>query len=144
MEELKEMEQEFIHFLVANGIDATDWEKMKETNPKEADTWVDAFSDTVLQKVLEEIKYLEMLSPTEARFIECGKEGMEMIALISQEVDLTSSEELKKAVDAPGKLEVFKGTKNYANNREEEIFGLTESGCNVSDGKMYLLLKQMV
>ncbi len=142
-EELEEMEQEFIQYLVSNGIDAPQWERIKAESD-EAQMWLDGFSDVVLQKVLEGIRYLEYRSAAEARFIACGEHEMNMIALVSKQVDLTDSEALKAAVVKPGKLEVFKGTKPYSEDRESELFKLTQSGCEISDGKMYLLLKQMI
>lgn len=142
-EELQELEQEFIQYLVSNGIDAPEWESIKTDAPK-ADAWIDGFSDSVIQKVLEGIKYLEFRSAHEARFIECGPEEMKMVAMISQDVDLTNSKELEDAVKNPGKIELFKGNKKYSKSREEELFALTQTGCEISDGKLYLLLKQMV
>lgn len=143
-EELGEMEQEFIHYLIANGIDAPEWEKIKSAGGDEAEQWILGFSDMVLQKVLEGVNYLEFRSEYEARFFECGSEEMNLIAMISRDIDLNDTEQLEAATKNPGKIELFKGNKKYSGNREEELFAMTQSGCEISDGKMFLLLKQMV
>ena len=141
-EELQEMEQEFIQYLVANGIDAGDWKKIQQTD--EATNWIENFSDVVLQKALEGIKYLEFRSAHEARFFECGEKEMNLVAMTSKEVDLTNSEQLTAAINQPGKIELFKGNKKYSKSRELELFEMTQSGCEITDGKLYLLLMQMV
>ena len=122
-EELQEMEQEFIQYLVSNGIDAADWKKIQKT--EEAETWILGFSEAVLQKALEGINYLEFRSSHEARFIECGKEGMRLVAMTSSEVDLTKPEEVALVMQKPGKIELFKGQKKYTKEREIELFEMT-------------------
>ena len=58
-EELECFEQEFKQFLIVNGVEAKEWEKMNVSNNEKAIQFVELFSDTVLQKVYGKIKYLE-------------------------------------------------------------------------------------
>lgn len=136
-EELEEMRDEFIQFLVANGIDAKDWEKMKGKHEKEADSWINAFSTTVLQKILEKIEYLEHRTPTHLKLFRCAKEAMELIALSSQNFDFTVVNELPR--DLSG-IEICKAQKKYNSDRELELFQMTEQGCKVVDGNLFLEL----
>ena len=48
VEELDEMQQEFIHYLVANGIEAKDWKRLKEKDESQAQLWIDSFSFLLL------------------------------------------------------------------------------------------------
>ena len=144
MEELDEMQQEFIHYLVANGIEAKDWEQLKEKDESQAQLWIDSFSDVVIQKVLEGVKYIEHRTSNESKLFECLPDEIRLIGLRSEEVDLLDSEQLAAASLNPGKVELFKGVKKYSKKREDELFELLQSGGEISDGKMYLLLKQMV
>ncbi|MAR67425.1 MAG: hypothetical protein CL833_09270 [Crocinitomicaceae bacterium] len=144
VEELDEMQQEFIHYLVANGIEAKDWEQLKEKDESQAQLWIDSFSDVVIQKVLEGVKYIEHRTSNESKLFECLPDEIRLIGLRSEEVDLLDSEELAAASLNPGKVELFKGVKKYSKKREDELFELLQSGGEISDGKMYLLLKQMV
>ena len=144
VEELDEMQQEFIHYLVANGIEAKDWEQLKEKDESQAQLWIDAFSDMVIQKVLEGVKYIEHRTSNESKLFECLTDEIRLIGLRSEEVDLLDSEQLAAASLNPGKVELFKGVKKYSKKREDELFELLQAGGEISDGKMYLLLKQMV
>ena len=144
VEELDEMQQEFIHYLVANGIEAKDWEQLKEKDESQAQLWIDSFSDVVIQKVLEGVKYIEHRTSNESKLFECLPDEIRLIGLRSEEVDLLDSQELAAASLNPGKVELFKGVKKYSKKREDELFELLQSGGEISDGKMYLLLKQMV
>jgi len=144
MEELNEMEQEFIQYLVANGIEAKDWELLKENDEDQVQLWIDGFSDVVMQKVLEGVRYMEHRTSEEARLFECAEQEMYLIGVKSAVVDLLNTEELASAAVDPGKIELYKGVKAYAEIREDELFEMLQAGCEISDGKMYRLLKQMV
>jgi len=141
-EELQEMEKEFVQYLVSNGIDAPEWKKIQKTDA--AEDWILGFSDVVLQKVLEGVEFLEFRSSHEARFFSCSSEEMNMIAMTSSDVDLTKPEEVALAMQNPGKIELYKGSKKYAKSRELELFEMTQTGCVISDGKLFELLKGMV
>jgi hypothetical protein len=141
-EELHEMEKEFVQYLVSNGIDAPEWKQIQKT--KKSEEWIIGFSDAVLHKVLEGIEYLEFRSAHEARFFNCSSEDMRMIAMTSTDVDLTKPEEVVLAMQDPGKIELYQGSKRYIKARELELFEMTETGCVISDGKLFDLLKEMV
>lgn len=145
IDELKELEQEFIQFLIANGMEGEDWEKIKVDAPIDAECWLDAFSDAVQQKVLEETQYLEFRSKSEARYFQCNKDEMKLIALTSRNVDLMDVNAIKQAANSSGnsKIEIYTGSKKYAEQRELELFGMIQSGCVINDGKLFLLLQKM-
>ena len=46
-DELEKLEDEFVNFLVVNGITADDWVAIKENEPMNAAEIVDQFSDVV-------------------------------------------------------------------------------------------------
>ena len=54
-DELEELKDEFIQYLVANGVDADLWKQYKKDEPEKADLFVQQFSNVVLQKSLEKI-----------------------------------------------------------------------------------------
>ena len=59
IEQLKELEKEFVDFLVVNGILAEDWLKLKETDPDKAEQMVDLFSDVVFEGILRKTDFIE-------------------------------------------------------------------------------------
>jgi len=141
-EELEELKEEFIQYLVANGIDAQMWERFKKEDPEKSDVFVREFSKVVLEKSLEKIEYLEHRTPTDLKLFFCDKDKIELIALKSQTVDLTNlstftAEDFKK-------IEVFTASKPYQKKREVELFEMTEKGCEITSHVLFNLLKQMV
>lgn len=141
VEELEELKEEFVQYLIANGIDANLWERFKKEDPEKADLFVQKFSQLVLEKSLEKVEYLEHRTPTDLKLFFCDKERIDLIALKSSTVDLTnlssfSAEDFKE-------VELFTASKPYQKNREIELFEMTEKGCVITDHTLYLLLKQM-
>lgn len=140
--ELEELKEEFVQYLVANGVDADLWEQIKKDEPEKSNLFVQQFSDVVLQKSLEKIQYLEHRTSSDVKLFYCGKESIDLIALKSSVVDLTNMAEFN-AEDFKN-IEVFKATKSYSKNREVELFEMTEKGCQIVTHTLYDLLKQMV
>ena len=141
-DELEELKEEFVQYLVANGVDAELWEQFKKDEPEKADLFIQQFSNVVLQKSLEKIEYLEHRTPSDVKLFYCGKETIDLIALKSSVVDLTNMAEFN-AEDFKN-IEIFKATKPYSKNREVELFEMTEKGCQITTHTLYDLLKQMV
>ena len=140
-EELEELKEEFIQYLVANGIEAKLWEKFKKEDSEKADAFIAQFSEVVLEKALEKIEYLEHRTTTDLKLFFCGKEQMDLIALKSSTVDLTKISDFSEA-DFEN-IEVFKASKPYSKKREVELFEMTEKGCTVTTHTLFNLLKQM-
>lgn len=141
-DELQEMEQEFIQFLIANGIDAPEWKKIQEDRKEEVEQWIAAFSDVVIEKALTKINFLEMMTPSEIRLFFCDKEEMKAIFIKSASIDLLATNP-QDYVTSPA-IEVYKASKKYVGKREEELFQMTQSGCEISDGKLYGALHKVI
>lgn len=59
IEELKELENEFVEFLVLVGITADDWVKIKCEKPDKADSMITLFSDVVFEKIMRKTQFPE-------------------------------------------------------------------------------------
>lgn len=140
-EELQEMEKEFVDFLVINGVTADDWVRLKEEEKDKAEGIVDAFSDMVLETILQQVHYLEIRSSHDLKTFQCGAEGMTLMGLRAPEhlaIDFRDETFLQNALlQPPAELELYTTTKTYSEPRELEIFKLTEQGCAVTDGKLF-------
>jgi hypothetical protein len=67
--ELNALEAQFVRFLVANGIDAPLWQRMKQHEVAEAEKMLDIFSDYVYESAIQQMEYLfEFDSQTLAYF----------------------------------------------------------------------------
>ena len=62
-EELELLEDDLKAFLIVNGIHGDEWREMNKSNPVKAVELVELFSDTVLQKVYDKIRFIEHRSP---------------------------------------------------------------------------------
>ncbi len=147
-EELKELEKEFIEFLVTNTITANDWEKIKNENPENAHTLIEMFSDVVMEKVLSNIKYLEHREEKNLMLFEFQKEEIVLIGIHVAphvNVDLREQSSIQSLIDngiEDESISIFKTLKPYEKSREEEIFQMTENNCLVSDGVLFYALNK--
>ncbi|GLR16253.1 DUF6495 family protein [Portibacter lacus] len=142
-EELKGLEKEFVEYLVVNGIAAEDWESMKRETPNSAERIVDLFSDVVFEKILRNVKFLEIHEKKSIRTFSCGSEEIELITmeLETDDADFTNPNFISQAMLNPPKdLLVYRTEKPYSDARELEIFKMIENGCLVSNGKLHQTL----
>ena len=58
-EELQIFEEDLKQFLIVNGVHNDEWVEMNSNNPDKARDLVGVFSDSVLQKVYEKIRFIE-------------------------------------------------------------------------------------
>lgn len=121
-EELEKLENEFVDFLVVNGIVAEDWIAIKENEPLKADEIVNQFSDVVWEIILRSTDYLDKIESNVAYYFKCDLEEITMI----------------KVTKIGTKTEHQKATKAYMKNREVELFEMIQNGCTISDGKIFL------
>lgn len=149
-EELTSLEKEFVEFLVANTITANDWIKLKNENLEHANHLIDMFSDIVMEKVLQNIKYLEYRDTKSLMVFECQKEQIVLIGLTVSDaidVDLTNQSSIQKLVSEnkldDNTISIFKTIKPYQKIREIEIFEMTQNHCFISDGALFYTLSKM-
>ncbi|MEZ4924046.1 MAG: DUF6495 family protein [Crocinitomicaceae bacterium] len=138
-DELAHFEEEFIKYLVVNGIAADDWRKLVQDKPDDAQKIVDLFSDVVFEKIMRQTDYLDFRSPSYIQSIHCLPEKMITVALSVQDKSIDLSVFDWQSAD-PKLFVVHKAEKAYTANREKELFELTEKGFVPSDGKLYKAL----
>ncbi len=139
--ELQELEKEFIEYLIVNGITAEDWVKIKEEQPDKAEDILLLFSDVVFEGVLRKVGFLEKRMTNELMVFQCLKDRMVLVGITSFSIDFTDQEKLDQAVsDPPDDAKVYTTEKKYHGAREMEIFEMIESGCSISDGKLFKTL----
>lgn len=119
--ELFKLEQEFIDFLVVNGIVADDWEGLKHNEPATANNILDQFSDVVWEGVLRKARYLKKREDDMIYYFKCEEEHIHLIRVQKQ------GERILKQT----------ATKAYSGSREEEIHNMIVSGCEITEGEAY-------
>ncbi len=145
-EELKLFEDDLKHFLIANGIDGDSWEKINKEDPEKAVDLIGIFSDTILQKVYERIRFLEFRSKEKCFVFRMGEEGIELIALEgSEKVDLSTPESIHSAlIETPSEIKFFKTAKKYSLPREVEIHKMLNDGCVPSHETFWIQLNNVL
>lgn len=144
LEELKELEKEFIDYLIINGIAADDWEKMKANNPDNADEFVSLFSNVVFERIMRKTNYLESRKPHELKVFHCLADKMILVGMSApgqQEIDFTNPDYIQKAIrNPPEGLKIYTCDKKYEKPREVEIFELLQHGYTIAVGNLYKTL----
>lgn len=125
-EQLTELEKEFVDFLVVNGIVAEDWIALKENEPLNADKIIDQFSDVVWEGTLRKLKYLNKIETNVAYYFKCDAEEIHLIRVLG----------------TGDNAELHTASKKYIKVREEELFDMLQSGCEISKGREYESLRQ--
>lgn len=138
-DELLQFEQEFINFLVVNGIVADDWVKLKKSDPLKAEEIVILFSDVIFEKIMRTANFLEFVSNKYIQGVQCLSDKMIMVAINSKAGAADLPLEGLDALDFSD-VEFHKGEKKYQLSREQEIFALIQKGYVISEGELFKAL----
>jgi hypothetical protein len=140
-EQFEELHQEFANFLASQSIDKKEWDQIKQDSPKVAEQELDVFSDLIWEGVLTNAKYLEHYSKSYIFLFHCTEVYMQTIVIkaLVQEVDLLTKDGLIWLGDNlfTETVEIQKGKKVFAGNRNEEIFDIIKQGAILNNGALY-------
>jgi hypothetical protein len=147
-EELEALQQDFINFLASAQITGSDWEKMKRDENEKANELVDVFSDLVYDKVLGKISYLEYRDSKTLNIFYFGVEKVQLTGLRVKEtstLDLTSPDVISQWNSANNaSVNIVRSEKKYEKERQQEIFELLQTGCMITDDRLFKLLNTLV
>jgi hypothetical protein len=135
-DELKELEKEFIDFLIVNGITADVWVELKKENVSKADLIIDSFSDVVFEGVFRKVKYLEFVTPNSLKCFQCLDNEIILVGLDSEDsskIDFTTNEWMNDLKD----VKIYNSSKIYKEVRELELFNMVQKGASISDGELF-------
>ena len=145
VEELEELEKEFIHFLAVNGIDADKWQDLKQNQNEEAEQFIESFSDLVVEKSLQSIEYIEHRTSSDYKIFFYDETEAQMIGVKSNSVNLLDNDWHASPKDhlTSGEISIIKGSKIYSKSRPEELFDMIQKGCLTAEQKTFTLLKKL-
>ena len=146
-EELEIFGEDFKYFLIANGVSNEEWIEMNDSDQDRAIQIVELFSDTVLQKVYEKVRFIEHRSVSSCMVFKLNDDNIDMISLNSsnENLDLSSPESIHEAlVNHSDVLSTFRSEKKYVKIREEEIHDMLAQGCVNSSEAFWILLDKVL
>ena len=139
-EELKELEEEFVHFLIVQGIDNDKWVKINEQEKEKAIQLVEIFSNTVLEKAYSKISFLEYRSKTFYSIFKILKNET-LVFKVSQKqkgtYDFLKDNELSIAIQEKRNIIIEKGVKKHKEEKLKEVHKLCTQGCVISNEKRW-------
>ena len=151
LQELKQLELEFVQFLASQSISAEDWTHLKANKPQRAEDLVVIFSDVVMEKVLSKIKLLERRSRHELHLYQCKEDKITWVGIqITNESPLDlSGDDIQKELELifgeqSHQAQLLRAEKTCGRHYTMEIFKLTQSGCLISQNEeLFEMLSKM-
>ncbi len=145
--ELKELEREFIHFLSSAQITGPDWEKMKEVELERAEELIDVFSDLVYEKVMSKIEFLEFRDHKSLNIFHLANDKIYLLGIRVKEnhdLDLISDNLFEQWNQGKiTSINLVKTEREYIKERGLEVFDLIQTGCFITDDRLFNLLKKV-
>lgn len=143
-EEMEGLKDEFIKFLVVNGMDANMWQEMKASQVDKAEGVLISFSDFILENVLNKIQYMDYNDTHNMLAFQCNKDSIVLIGLESEEAYEKHDDMLQGLVSKPTTFKIYKEEKNYHPDRNTELFRMAESGAKITDSQIFDFLNKFV
>ncbi len=139
--ELSTFEKEFVQFLVVNGIDGKDWQRIKSENTEEAQELIDTFSDVVWESILRNVRYLDFRTSHSIKCFQCLENKITLVGMDSVDTDMSTTDFLTSdSKDIPEDIKVYTTDKAYSKSRELEIYDMMGWGCERSEGDLFKLI----
>ncbi|MFK8043866.1 MAG: DUF6495 family protein [Crocinitomicaceae bacterium] len=139
--ELIEFKDEFISFLVINGIEADDWQKLKDSDQQKAEKIIDHFSEVIFEGIFRKNMYLEFVSAKSMKCFQFLQEKAILVGLDAKsdsKINFLGEQSLDSIIlNNSNGVEVYHTSKTYSKTREEEMFDMLSSGARLSKGRLF-------
>jgi hypothetical protein len=139
--ELEILKDDFIKFLAVNGIDASEWQRIKGDEPIRAVKMLEEFSDFVLDQSLGKIEYLEYLDIAGIKVFKLDTEEIHLIGIDSDLVFMDENALLKGLEENPSHFHMYISSKKYFPDRNTEVFKMLQSGAQIIKKERWEMFK---
>lgn len=140
-EQFEELHQEFINFLAAQSITGDEWTKLKAEKAEVAEQELDVFSDLIWEGVLNNVKYLEHISPKQLMLFHITEAFIELIAIKVEDdnIDITTDYGYKWLQQNlhDDAVNLYTSTKALKDDRNKDVFVLIQQGSVITKGDLY-------
>ena len=143
--ELIELKEEFTQFLIIQGIQNDEWNKINKHNPEKALQIVAVFSDTVLEKSYSKVKYLEYKSKSFFSVFEIGEKASKVlqISTSNDSINVEDIDNIRQHILSK-EISLKKGEKKHSKERGMEIHQLIFQGCSFSSEETWLHINKLI
>ncbi|RFC53263.1 DUF6495 family protein [Brumimicrobium aurantiacum] len=142
LQDLKDLEKEFIDFLAVNGIPADEWVKLKENDIDKVEGIIDQFSDVIWEGVLRKTEMVEHRRKDKLTI--CKVEENQLITLliknIDDSLDMTNTNDLEKILSSEDNYEVVAQKTKIETPKPEQLFELLKVGFYIVKDERYAKL----
>ncbi|HLV92077.1 MAG TPA: DUF6495 family protein [Aequorivita sp.] len=140
-EQFEELHPEFINFLATQSITAQEWDELKKNNPEAVEQELDVFSDLIWEGVLNNVKFIEHISPQQLMMFRISETHMDLIAVKIEDanIDITTDYGYKWLQQNlhDDAVSLFTSTKAIKEDRNKDIFILIQQGAAITKGELY-------
>ena len=140
-DELKSFENEFISFLVVNGIQPEDWIKLKTTSKEKTNAILDQFSEVIFESIFRKSNFIDHVSQKSIKCFQFLENEVILVgvdASAESNIDFLSEQPLNEIMENNiDNLQVYQTKKSYQLQREVEMFNMTASGAVISKGQLF-------
>lgn len=144
LQDLKDLEKEFVEFLALNGIPAEDWEKLKKNDLDKVEGIIDQFSDVIWESVLRKTEMVELRRKDNLTVckVEEGKLTTLVMKTTDENIDLTSSEDIEKVLADKENIDLNVRVDEITKPAPEQLFELLQIGFYITKEEKYKELIQ--
>lgn len=139
LQDLQDLEKEFVEFLVLNGIAADEWERLKKVDTDKVEQVIDHFSDVIWEGVLRKTEMVEHRRAD--KLTVCRVKNGELITLLIRSLDgdlnFTKQEDLDLVFKSLDKHDVSVHTDTFEKPDTEQLFELMQVGFYISKNPAY-------
>lgn len=141
LEELTYLENEFVQYLVLQGIMPNDWEDIKGSNASKRDQIISDFSQMIWTGALGNVRYVDVLG--EGIMIGFHFQLEQVVCVVleqteGQPIDFRNDSLESNFAGLPEKSwKVFSLSKSYKQTKEIELYEVLQKGGVLSDGTLY-------
>lgn len=147
-EQFEELHQEFINFLATQSITADEWATIKKDKPEVAEEELDVFSDLVWEGVLNNVSYLEHISPQQLMLFHISQTHIDLIAIKidDENIDITTDYGYKWLQQnlQHDAVSLFTSTKAISEDRNKDVFVLIQQGSHITKGELFTYFQNIL
>lgn len=147
-EQFEELHPEFINFLATQSITAQEWDELKKNNHEAVEQELDVFSDLIWEGVLNNVEFIEHISPQQLMMFRISETHMDLIAVKIDDanIDITTDygyKWLQKNLHHDA-VSLFTSNKAIKEDRNKDIFILIQQGAAITKGELYNYFKDLL